>query len=137
MKDIHKGLTGATFTKPNGIVEQKVCSLTGGLATTGCPSYTEIFTADNLPEQCQGHGSQAICSETNKIATEYCSQYVTVTNKPYGGLLPKEQLNLWKPVNGATVTGGGKVEDTCNVHTKPKEVEKPQEQPKPKYNNKY
>ena len=131
MKDIHKGLTGATFTKPNGIVEQKVCSLTGGLATTGCPSYTEIFTADNLPEQCQGHGSQAICSETNKIATEYCSQYVTVTNKPYGGLLPKEQLNLWKPVNGATVTGGGKVEDTCNVHTKPKEVEKPQEQPKP------
>lgn len=131
MKDIHKGLTSATFTKPNGIVEQKVCSLTGGLATTGCPSYTEIFTADNLPEQCQGHGSQAICSETNKIATEYCSQYVTVTNKPYGGVLPKEQLNLWKPVNGATTTGGGKVEETCNVHTKPKEVEKPPEQPKP------
>lgn len=130
MKDIHKGLASATFTRPSGIVEQKVCSLTGGLATAECPSYTEIFTSDNLPEKCQGHGNQAICSETNKIATEYCSQYVTVTNKPYGGTLPKEQLNLWKPVNGATVTGAGKIEETCNVHTKPKEVEKPPEPPK-------
>ncbi len=135
MKDIHKGLAGATFTKPSGIVEQKVCSLTGGLATAECPAYTEIFTSDNLPEKCQGHGSQAICSETNKIATEYCSQYVTVTNKPYGGVLPKEQLNLWKPVNGTTVSGSGKVEDICNVHTKPKEVEKPSEQPKPNTTN--
>lgn len=135
MKDIHKVLAGATFTKPSGIVEQKVCSLTGGLATAECPAYTEIFTSDNLPEKCQGHGSQAICSETNKIATEYCSQYVTVTNKPYGGVLPKEQLNLWKPVNGTTVSGSGKVEDICNVHTKPKEVEKPSEQPKPNTTN--
>lgn len=129
MKDIHKGLPGATFTRPSGIVEQKICTLTGCIATAECPSYTEIFTADNLPETCPGHGTQKICSETNKVATEYCAEYVTVTEKPYGGILPKEQLKLWKPVSGATTTDGGKVEEICNVHTKPKEVQKPPEPP--------
>ena len=125
MTDIHKNLASATFIKPDGIVEQTVCKTTGCLATTGCSStYKEIFTSDNLPEKCQGHGSQTICSESNKIATAYCSQYCTVRTNYYGAVIPKEQLNLWKPVNGSSSSGKKKIEGVCTLHTKPKETEK-------------
>lgn len=135
MTDIHKNLQNATFVKPDGIVEQTVCKTTGCLATTGCNvTYKEIFTTDNLPEKCQGHGSQSICSESNKVATEYCSQYCEVKTNYFGATVPKEQLQLWKPVNGASVVGGKKIEEICDIHTKAKEVEKPKETEKPKEN---
>ncbi len=127
MTDIHKGLPSAKFTEPSGIVTQTVCKATGCLATTGCgATYREIFTSDNLPTKCEGHGSQKICTESNKIATEFCSQYCEVKNSPYGGVVPKERLKLWSP-SGASA---GKVEEVCNIHTKAKEAEKPKEEPK-------
>ncbi len=133
MTAIHKGLQNATFTRPSGIVEQTVCRTTGCIATTGCTeTYKEIFTADNLPEKCEGHGLQTLCGETGMLATEFCSQYVETKQGSFGGSVPKEKLQLWKPVNGGTGVGGkGKIEETCNVHTKPKEEEKP----KPVVNN--
>ena len=124
MTAIHKDLDNATFTRPSGIVEQTICKTTGCLATTGCNNkYTEIFTQDNLPEQCEGHGSQTICSESGLVATEYCSQYCEVRQNYYGEILPKEQLGLWTPMNGAT-SSGKRINGTCTIHTKPKE-EKP------------
>ena len=68
MTDIHKGLENATFVKPSsGIAEATVCRDTGGLATTGCTNtYKEIFTKDNMPETCEGHGSQQICNASRK-----------------------------------------------------------------------
>ncbi|MCI8759646.1 MAG: hypothetical protein HFJ34_00720 [Clostridia bacterium] len=126
MTAIHKGLQSASFTRPSGLVEQTVCRATGCVATTGCmDTYKEIFTSDNLPEKCEGHGSQTICSESGMLATEFCSQYVEVTNSSFGGNVPKERLQLWKPVKGATSSAKGKVNEICNIHTKPKEVEKP------------
>ena len=131
MTAIHKDLPKATFTRPDGIVEQTVCRTTGCIATTGCSnSYKEIFTSDNLPEKCEGHGSQTICSESGKIATEYCSQYVPTKPSNYGGVVPKERLQLWKPINGGKSSGTGKIVETCPIHTKPKE-----EKPKPNANN--
>lgn len=125
MTSIHKELENARFKRPSGIVEQSVCKTTGCLATTGCNNkYTEIFTQDNLPEQCEGHGSQTICTESNKIATEYCSQYCETKQNYYGAVLPKEELKLWTPVHGKGSTGT-KIEETCTLHTKPKEEEKP------------
>ena len=124
MTDIHKGLTSAKFERPEGIVEQTVCRKTGCLATTGCSdTYTEIYTSNNLPEKCHGHGSQMICSESNLEATEFCSQYCEVKANYYGAVIPKEQLNLWKPVNGSSGSGGSKINGVCTLHTKPKEVE--------------
>ena len=130
MTDIHKNLSKASFQKPGGIVQQTVCKKTGCLATTGCTdTYTEIFTSNNLPEKCQGHGTQTICEETSKLANEYCPTKKEVN---YGGTVPKEQLNLWKPVNGKASTSEEKVEETCDVHKKPEE--KPVEPEKPKEN---
>ncbi len=128
MTDVHKNLASASFVKPSGIVEQTVCRTTGCLATTGCTNkYTEIFTSDNLPETCQGHGSQTICSESGKIATDYCSQYCEVKVNYFGAVIPKEQLNLWKPVGKASASRGEKIIEVCTIHTKPKEEEKPKE----------
>ena len=132
MTAIHKGLEKASFVRPNGLVEQTICKNTGCIATTGCTdTYKEIFTSDNLPGKCEGHGLQTICSETGMLATEYCSQYVPVESKGYGGVVPKEKLQLWKTIGGTSTSTAGKIEETCNVHTKPKEVEKP----KPPVNN--
>ena len=130
MTDIHKDLEGERFEQPSGIVTQTVCRTTGCLATTGCTdTYEEIFASNNLPEKCQGHGSQRICSESGKVATEYCSQYCTVRTNNYGSVIPKEELNLWEPVSGRK-HNGTKIEEVCNIHTKPKEepaVEEPKE----------
>ena len=128
MTDIHKDLPSATFTQPDGIVKQKVCKVTGCLAISSCSNtYDEIFTQDNLPEKCQGHGSQQICSESGKVATQYCSQYCPVKTNYFGSVIPKEQLGLWKPVNGSSSSSGTKITDTCPLHTKPKEEEKPKD----------
>lgn len=127
MTNIHKGLGKASFTKPAGIVEQTVCKTTGCLATTGCTStYKEMFTQDNIPEKCQGHGSQTLCTESGKVATQYCSQYCATKVNYYGATLPKEQLNLWNPVNSKN-NSKDKINDVCTIHTKPKEEAKPPE----------
>ena len=134
MTDVHKDLANATFTKPSGIVEQTVCKKTGCLATAECKEvYKEIFTADNLPGKCEGHGTQDICSESGKVATDFCSQYCEVTTNYFGATVPKEQLKLWKPVNKSSTTDGEKVEEICDIHTKAKE-EKPKEPEKPAEN---
>ncbi len=131
MTDIHKNLEGKRFEKPSGIVEQTVCRATGCLATANCKdTYKEIFASNNLPGKCQGHGKQDICSETGKVATQYCSQYATLKTNYYGSVIPKETLNLWKPVKGGKPTTGEKINEVCDVHTKPKEEEKPKEEPK-------
>ena len=70
MTDIHQGLPSATFVRPEGIVEAKVCRRTGCLATSRCTdTYMEIFTQDNMPEKCQSHGT-----------------------------VPTERLNLWTTI---------------------------------------
>ena len=135
MTDIHKNLEKASFQRPSGIVEQTVCRTTGCLATTGCTdTYKEIFSSNNLPEKCQGHGSQTICTESGKVATDYCSQYCEVKQNTYGAVVPKEQLKLWKSLSGSSVTSGTKIDEICDIHTKAKEQEKPKEQEQPNKN---
>ena len=71
MTDIHKDLPSATFIRPDGIIEKTVCKTTGCLASKNCTNtYTEIFTEDNIPEQCKNHKKA-----------------------------PKETLGLWTPLS--------------------------------------
>ncbi len=118
MTDIHANLPNATFTRPDGIVEAVVCKVTGCTPTTGCDTtYTEIFTSDNMPARCQGHGSQQLCPESGKIANEYCP--ANRKTNVYGAVIPKEQLKLWNPL--VRSVSGNKVEEICTIHTKPEE----------------
>ena len=127
MTDIHKPLQNAKFTKPSGIVEKSACRDSGCLASSGCSNkYTEMFTNDNLPNECEGHGTQKICTESGLIATPYCPQ---TKNNVYGGAVPKEQTKLWKPLKGSS-SSGERITGTCNIHTAPTQEEKPKETPK-------
>ena len=120
MKDIHKGLENKNFSTPNGIITATVCKATGCLATSNCTdTYTEMFTQDNLPSKCEGHGTQRICTESGKVANEYCPAD-KVKTVSYGGVIPKEQLGLWK-TNGASTGTTAKVDDVCTIHKKPEE----------------
>ena len=124
MTDIHKSLQNAKFQRPSGIVEETACRDSGCIASSGCSNkYTEIFTKDNLPENCEGHGTQKICTVTGLIATPYCPE---TKNNVYGGAVPKENTKLWKPLKG-TSASGERVTGTCNVHTAPVQEEKPKE----------
>lgn len=119
MKDIHKGLENKNFNTPStGIVTKTICKDTGGVATNTCTNtYTESFTTDNVPETCQGHGTQKICTESGKVANEYCPAD-KVKTVSYGGVIPKEQLKLWNTLNPSKVASE-KIEDVCTIHKKP------------------
>lgn len=121
MKDIHKGLTNKNFNKPtSGLTQAIVCKITGCLATNSCTDkYTEIFTTDNLPQKCEGHGTQRICQVSGKVANEYCPAE-SVKDVAYGGTIPKEKLGLWKTLNPSK-TGNEQITETCTVHKKTEE----------------
>lgn len=119
MKNIHNGLPNKTFSKPSGIVTANICKVTGCIATSSCTdTYTEMFTSDNMPTTCEGHGKQVICKDTGKVANEYCPNK---EEQDYGGVIPKEKLGLWTPVSGSSKVGREKVNETCTVHKKPEE----------------
>ena len=74
MTAIHENLPSARFERPEGIVEATVCRRTGGLATSRCTdTYTEIFTTDNMPEECQG----------NIIPKETLGLWISLTRQRY------------------------------------------------------
>lgn len=128
MKSIHTNLPNKNFSQPTGIVSASVCRASGCIATTGCTDvYTDIFTADNMPETCQGHGAQEICEASGKLANEYCPRdQVKVVG--YGAVILKEQLKLWNTLTpSSSAVAAGKVDGICDIHTKPIEVpvEKP------------
>jgi len=118
MKDIHKGLANKNFNKPTtGLVTKTICKDTGCVATTSCSNtYSEIFTTDNVPSTCQGHGTQRICTESGKVANEYCPAD-KVKTVSYGGIIPKEQLKLWNTINKSK-SSSEKIDEVCTVHTK-------------------
>ena len=100
-----------------------MCRSTGCLATNTCTdTYTETFTTDNLPQKCEGHGTQRICQVSGKLANEYCPAE-SVKSVSYGGTLPKEQLGLWKTLSPSK-TGNDQVTETCDVHKKTEEKPK-------------
>ena len=112
MKDIHVGLPNANFIEPGGIIEAKVCRVTGCLATSRCTdTYKEIFTQDNLPEDCQGHKRQMICVESGKIANKNCPK---VKLGFYATVIPKETLGLWTPLSRSSYSFG--VDEVCTIH---------------------
>lgn len=131
MKDIHKGLANKNFNKPStGLVQKTICKYTGGVATSSCTNtYTETFTTDNVPENCQGHGTQKICTESGKVANEYCPAD-KVKTVSYGGVIPKEQLKLWNTINKSK-SSSEKIDGVCTVHTKKIEEKTPNENKTP------
>ncbi len=60
MDRVHEDLEDKDFEVPSTVVRKSLCTQTGLLAVSGCPSVTEYFDADTLPTQsCPGHRSTA------------------------------------------------------------------------------
>ena len=56
MQRIHDGLAYKDFTIPSSVVQKTICTQTGKLAVSGCPSLTEYFDKDTVvKETCAGH----------------------------------------------------------------------------------
>ena len=57
MSRIHENLEEKDFKVPSSVERKSICTTTGKLAGSGCPSITEYFAKDTLPtETCSGHG---------------------------------------------------------------------------------
>ena len=130
MTEIHKGLEGSTFQKPENVISATVCRTSGMLASNKCTDkYSEIFIKGKLPETCDAHqGEYTVCTESWKLANEFCpgdKREVRYENYTY----EKERLGLW---NTPSLKNGGSSAPTeyCDIHKKVEEVvvpEKPEE----------
>lgn len=71
MDRIHENLEDKDFEIPSSVVQCTVCSETGLLAVSSCPSYTEYFSTDNAPTQsCSGHYVETEPEETTDETSE-------------------------------------------------------------------
>ena len=82
MKEIHKGLKAATFSKPKGIVKATICTVSGLVATDACKAdkravvKSEIFASGNVPtDTCEIHQLVEVCSVSKLLPTEFCALY--------------------------------------------------------------
>ena len=59
MERVHDGLQDKDFEMPSSVVRKSICTESGLLAVSGCPSRTDYFDKDSLPTQsCSGHRSR-------------------------------------------------------------------------------
>lgn len=136
MKEIHKGLEGSRFTRPENIVTATVCSDSGLLASDKCTNkYSEIFIKGHLPETCDAHKEKyTICTETGLLANEFCTQ---VEEREVGYIVEKERLGLWNTPQVKSMSTSVPTE-YCTLHKKievvtpiePEIPEEPKEKPK-------
>lgn len=68
MDRIHKDLPHKDFEMPASVEKRNVCTITGELATSSCPSKTEYFATGTIPDTCSGHRSSN--KNTNKKDSE-------------------------------------------------------------------
>ena len=56
MERIHDGLQDKNFEMPSSVVRKSICTESGLLAVSGCPSVTDYFGEDSVPTQsCPAH----------------------------------------------------------------------------------
>lgn len=56
MSRVHENLETKDFVMPSSVEQKSVCTISGYLANSSCPSVTEYFATDSLPHQsCPGH----------------------------------------------------------------------------------
>ena len=55
MKGLHDGLEVKEFTPSENVVQAKYCTITGLLASDGCPTATGYYKSGALPDYCTGH----------------------------------------------------------------------------------
>lgn len=111
MRKVHKDLPSATFTRPSGIVDVRICRKSGCKATGSCSdTYTEIFAESSVPDTCKGH-SLRVCRASGLLATEFCPADETY----YLAYVPEKERNpSWKTSSSESYSAPS---ESCNIHT--------------------
>lgn len=103
MSRIHENLEEKDFKVPSSVERKSICTITGKLAGSGCPSITEYFAKDTLPtETCSGHG-YSYGSKSNS-STEDDSSYNANTSGDSNG--ENGSNSTTGNTTGNTATGG-------------------------------
>ena len=85
MTPIHSELDAAEFVIPEGVVTKPTCRTTGKLAKSWCWKYDEVFSEDNLPEECSGHYRRSTTStDTSTSNRKSAGREIIVTNERTG-----------------------------------------------------
>lgn len=126
MTQVHNGLPGAGFVRPEGVVAAQICTITGHIAGPSCTSRgTELFVEGHLPSACSGHsGGAVICKDSGLLANQYCPNKSTL----YSGMSPEEKEGNWSTSgysNGKAPTA------TCTIHKAPAPTPPPTPTPTP------
>ena len=67
MRNIHSGLTNATFEKPSWIQTETICADSGCIANSGCTNtYEEYFLWGTKPDNCTEHSGNRITTNNNQ-----------------------------------------------------------------------
>lgn len=110
MERIHDGLEYKDFEVPSSVVERTICTETGLLATSSCPSITEYFDAENVAtESCPGHASAEPETPTEPT-TDTPSDSTTTDPGTGGGTATDPGTGTEEPTDPGT-GGGGETTD--------------------------
>nr|WP_294491351.1 PBP1A family penicillin-binding protein [uncultured Mediterraneibacter sp.] len=106
MERIHDGLEYKDFEVPSSVVRKTICTRTGLLATSGCPSITEYFDAENVAtESCSGHGSSR--PQSSDDTSDDTSSDTTTTDPGTGDNTTTTPGTGDSGNTGGSDTGGG------------------------------
>ena len=83
MSRIHEGLSDPGFTPPDSVQEATICSQSGLLASSGCPTITEFFEKSTIPtERCTSHYSAPKSSSRSSDNGSDDSSYTAPQDTP-------------------------------------------------------
>lgn len=124
MTEIHKDLEKKKFEEPEGIIKASICRVSGKKAKDGCTDvYTDIFTKDNLPSECDGHSKAVVCRDSGLLPTEYCPQ--SSWEERTFAYQPEKERNQTKWTTVHENAEGAAVNtvptERCNIHTQPQQ----------------
>lgn len=145
MSRIHEGLEDRDILGKGpeelGLVQKRVCKISGKLAGPNCPSEDTIvdwFNPNSVPKgTCTQHGTIQVCSESGKFPGPYCpenlvttkSVYFLESDSPYRHL-SRDQVRKWIPrvyfgfnsmaeVSSLNINNPDHQKYFCHIHTEP------------------
>ncbi|RQD77255.1 MAG: PBP1A family penicillin-binding protein [Candidatus Syntrophonatronum acetioxidans] len=115
MRQVHEELPVKDFERPGGLIQTRICSISGKLAGEHCPS--EGSTSDWYPREhapnnrCDIHITMEVCSVTGLLPTDFCPE---LEERSFVKI-PEGDDRDWSKI----LTDRDKLAptETCDVHT--------------------
>ncbi len=73
MREVHADLGEAHFEMPDTVERRSLCSISGKIPSSKCPTTTELYPLDgpHSGEVCDDHFTALVCTECGDLATEH------------------------------------------------------------------